>query len=244
MKGRIGQRAFYDRLPEALEAAMTSWTSLTGRPYAPIDAYRCEDATEIVVSMGTLADTAAAVVDHLRAKGRAVGSVDGHGVPALPGRGRWPARSTGRGRSAVIERTDDPAAGSNPLTREVKAALVRPGVGRLADATRHVRVGGPRVARRHPGRPGRLLRLAGRPRGPHPPPRRARASSTRWRCSASRSISCPTVPSGCAGIRSAASARSRPTSCSRPWSARRSGATCRPTRATAPRRRGSRPATS
>jgi pyruvate-ferredoxin/flavodoxin oxidoreductase len=122
MKGRIGQRAFYDRLPDALEAAMTSWTSLTGRPYAPIDAYRCEDATEIVVSMGTLADTAAAVVDHLRAQGRAVGSVTVTAFRPFPAEAL--ARALHRARTVgVIERTDDPAAGSNPLTREVKAAL-------------------------------------------------------------------------------------------------------------------------
>ena len=40
MKGRIGQRGFYDRLPGALDDAMAEWAALTGRHYGLIDAYR------------------------------------------------------------------------------------------------------------------------------------------------------------------------------------------------------------
>jgi pyruvate-ferredoxin/flavodoxin oxidoreductase len=122
MKGRIGQREFYDRLPGAVQEAMASWTELTGRRRGMIDAYRCEDATEIVVSMGTIADTAATVVDHLREGGRRVGSV------AVTAFRPFPAAELARVLQAartigVIERTDDPAAGLGPLAREVKAAL-------------------------------------------------------------------------------------------------------------------------
>ncbi|HEX4898156.1 MAG TPA: hypothetical protein VFV53_07305, partial [Candidatus Limnocylindrales bacterium] len=66
MKGRIGQRAYTDRIPAILEDAYDEWFRLTGRRYGAIDAYRTEGATEILVSMGTIADTAIAVVDHLR----------------------------------------------------------------------------------------------------------------------------------------------------------------------------------
>ena len=131
MKGRIGQRAFYDRMPAALAEAMTEWTALTGRRYGAIDAYRCEDAHEIVVAMGTIADTAIAVVDHLRAAGRPVGCV------AVTSFRPFPAEELvavlGNARTiGVIERTDEPAAADNPLTREVKAALYDHGAeGRL-----------------------------------------------------------------------------------------------------------------
>jgi pyruvate-ferredoxin/flavodoxin oxidoreductase len=101
---------------------MASWTELTGRRRGMIDAYRCEDATEIVVSMGTIADTASTVVDHLREGGRRVGSV------AVTAFRPFPAAELARVLQAartigVIERTDDPAAGLGPLAREVKAAL-------------------------------------------------------------------------------------------------------------------------
>ena len=35
MKGRIGQRAYTERIPAVLAESMTEWTRLTGRPYGP-----------------------------------------------------------------------------------------------------------------------------------------------------------------------------------------------------------------
>jgi pyruvate-ferredoxin/flavodoxin oxidoreductase len=122
MKGRIGQRAYAAALAPTFEAAATEWAALTGRGYGAIDPYRCEDADEIVVAMGTIADTAVAVVDHLRSTGRRVGCV---GITSFrPFPAAELARVLGRARTVgVIERTDDPVAADNPLTRETKAAL-------------------------------------------------------------------------------------------------------------------------
>jgi pyruvate-ferredoxin/flavodoxin oxidoreductase len=122
MKGRLGQRAFYDRLPGELEAAFADWAALTGRHYAAVQPYRCDDASEIVVAMGTVADTATAVVDHLREQGRPVGCVAITSFRPFPADALRAAIGNARA-VAVIERTDEPAAHDNPLTREVKAAL-------------------------------------------------------------------------------------------------------------------------
>jgi pyruvate-ferredoxin/flavodoxin oxidoreductase len=123
MKGRIGQRAFYARLEGELGTAMAEWTALTGRPYGLIDAYRCDDATEILVAMGTLADTAAAVVDHLRGLGRKVGCATVTSFRPFPA-AAIAAAVRGARTVGVLERTDEPAAADNPLTREVKAAVL------------------------------------------------------------------------------------------------------------------------
>jgi pyruvate-ferredoxin/flavodoxin oxidoreductase len=122
MKGRIGQRAYTDRIPAVLADAMADWSARTGRRIGPIDAYRTEDAREILVAMGTIADTAIAVVDHLRAHGRPVGCV------AVTAFRPFPAAELAavleRARAVgVVERTDEPLAATNPLTRELKAAL-------------------------------------------------------------------------------------------------------------------------
>jgi pyruvate-ferredoxin/flavodoxin oxidoreductase len=122
MKGRIGQRTFYDRLPRELESAFAEWAALTGRRYGGIEPYRTEDAAEVVVAMGTMADTATAVVDHLRSQGRPVGCVAVTSFRPFPAEALWAALGNARA-VAVIERTDEPAAHDNPLTREVKAAL-------------------------------------------------------------------------------------------------------------------------
>ena len=122
MKGRVGQRAFYHRLAEELRLAMHEWTALTGRPYGLVDAYRCEDADTIVVAMGTIADTAIAVVDALREAGRRTGCVGVTSFRPFPA-ARLAAALRNARAVAVIERTDEPAAADNPLTRELKAAL-------------------------------------------------------------------------------------------------------------------------
>lgn len=122
MKGRIGQRAFYDGLPGSLRAAMADWAALTGRRYGSVVPYSCEDASEIIVAMGTLADTATVAVDHLRAQGRAVGSLTVTSFRPFPA-AELAAILRGARTVGVVERTDEPAAADNPLTREVKAAL-------------------------------------------------------------------------------------------------------------------------
>jgi pyruvate-ferredoxin/flavodoxin oxidoreductase len=122
MKGRIGQRAYYQALRSALTDAFTEWAALTGRTYGQIATHRCDDAQEIIVSMGTIDDTAVAVVDALRREGRRVGCVAVTAFRPFPAQAL--ARALRRARTVgVVERTDEPAAADNPLTRETKAAL-------------------------------------------------------------------------------------------------------------------------
>ena len=122
MKGRIAQRAWYDRIPSVLAQAMAEWEVLTGRHYGLIDSYRADDAERIVVAMGTIADSLRDVVDHLRASGIRAGAVTVTSFRPFPAREL--AKSLAAAKAvAVIERTDEPAASANPLTRELKAAL-------------------------------------------------------------------------------------------------------------------------
>lgn len=122
MPGKIGQRAFTDRLRPALTAAFERWATLTGRRYGLVAPHRTDDAESVVVAMGTIADSARAVVDHLRDDGRRVGAI---GVTAYrPFAAAALADALcGKRAVAVIERTDEPTAADNPLTRELKAAL-------------------------------------------------------------------------------------------------------------------------
>jgi pyruvate-ferredoxin/flavodoxin oxidoreductase len=122
MKGRISQRAYTDRIPAALDRAFAEWAELTGRGLGRVTTHRTEDAETIVVAMGTLADSALAVVDELRRRGRPVGAVTVTSFRPFPAdvlaRALKDARAV-----AVIERADEPLAVANPLTRETEAAL-------------------------------------------------------------------------------------------------------------------------
>jgi len=122
MPGKIGQRAFYAGLAPALEAAFARWSELTGRRYRALNPYRCDDADTVVVAMGTIADSARAVVDHLRHEGRRVGCVGVAAYRPFPAAELADLLADARA-VAVVERTDEPAAADNPLTRELKASL-------------------------------------------------------------------------------------------------------------------------
>ncbi len=122
MKGRIGQRAYTDRIPALLDEAFDAWAERTGRRHGRIAAYRTEGAHEILVAMGTIADTAIAVVDHLREQGRPVGAVTVTAFRPFPGEEL--ARAVAGARAVgVVERTDEALAQSNPLARELRSAL-------------------------------------------------------------------------------------------------------------------------
>ena len=122
MKGRVAQRAWYDRIPKVLGDAMAEWTALTGRTYGLIDPYLTDDADHVVVAMGTIADSTRDVVDHLRGQGVRAGALSVTSFRPFPA--IEIARTLAHAKSvAVIERTDEPAASANPLTRETKAAL-------------------------------------------------------------------------------------------------------------------------
>lgn len=122
MKGRIGQRAYTDRIPAILADSFEEWGRLTGRRMDPISTHRLDGAHEVIVSMGTIADTAIDVVDHLRAAGRPVGAIAITAFRPFPV-AELAVALRGIRTVGVIERTDDPLAAANPLTRELQSAL-------------------------------------------------------------------------------------------------------------------------
>ncbi|MDH3519768.1 MAG: 2-oxoacid:acceptor oxidoreductase family protein, partial [Myxococcales bacterium] len=137
MRGKIAQRYFYDRLEPALEAAMQEFYTLTGRRYRLVDDYRMEDAEYAIVALGSTAETAQVVVDHLRkTRGWRVGVVHPTSFRPFPGPMLVDALKNVQAM-AVIERLDVPAAANNPLTAELKAAFADALSGRPGYPTIH-----------------------------------------------------------------------------------------------------------
>jgi pyruvate-ferredoxin/flavodoxin oxidoreductase len=123
MKGKIAQRYFYDRIPSIMQRVMEEFYSLTGRRYGMTDGYALEDAEYVIVGMGSLVETATATARYLREKeGSKVGTLHITSFRPFPGPEIVTALK-GAQAIAVIERMDNPAAQSNPLTAEVKAAF-------------------------------------------------------------------------------------------------------------------------
>ncbi|MGH7766797.1 MAG: 2-oxoacid:acceptor oxidoreductase family protein, partial [Candidatus Binatia bacterium] len=123
MKGKIAQRGFYDRLPLVIERTMSRFAALTGRRYGLIDAHRLDDAEYAVVGMGSMVETAAATADCLRDhEGAKIGALHVTSFRPFPGPQIVEALKHLKA-IAVIERLDNPAAQSNPLAAEIKAAF-------------------------------------------------------------------------------------------------------------------------
>lgn len=122
MKGKIAQRAFYTRVPKVLEEAFALFGQLTGRHYDFVEGYRLEDAEYAIVGMGSMMGTVAAVIDYLRDQGEKVGALTVRSFRPFPGVRIVEALKHLKA-IAVLERTDEPLAESNPLLREIKAAF-------------------------------------------------------------------------------------------------------------------------
>ncbi len=131
MKGKIAQRYFYDRVPEALAEAFVEFERLTGRHYGFVDAYRMEDAEYAIVGMGSMMETAAATADWLREeRGLRVGVVHVTSFRPFPGAQLVALLRNCKG-VAIVERMDNPLAQSNPLAAEIKAAFAEAATGRV-----------------------------------------------------------------------------------------------------------------
>ncbi len=131
MKGRVGQRHFYNRVAPLLVAAMREYSDLTGRTYDLVRPYRMKDADYAFIGLGSMMETAEAVADHLRERGLRFGVISITSFRPFPA--RQIVQLLSRCRAAlVVERADVPLAESNPLTLEVKAALADAAMNRPA----------------------------------------------------------------------------------------------------------------
>jgi len=123
MKGKIAQRYFYDRIPLIMKRVMDEFYTLTGRRYGAIDGYALDDAEYAIVGMGSLVETATATAKYLgNHAGVKIGTLHVTSFRPFPG-AEIVEQLKHLKAIAVIERMDNPAAQSNPLTAEIKAAF-------------------------------------------------------------------------------------------------------------------------
>ena len=156
MKGRIGQRGWYDRIPGALGEAMAEWRR-ADRPRTTASIERVPHARTPTTSSSRWArsPTPRSTSSTISAPRATRSAACGDLVPAVPRRGSssQALRHAARGRRRRAHRRAAAASG-NPLTREIKAALCRrwPQTAR-ADPAGRLGLGRPRLARRRGRRP-------------------------------------------------------------------------------------------
>ena len=120
---------FVADVPRFVCEAMAEYGELTGRRYAPVMTYRCDDAETVLVGLGSVTDDVEAVVDYLRSRGRKVGSVAIKLLQPFP-EAEVVAALAGKRAFTVLERSDVTA-----LTTLVTQALFK--ARENADGSRH-----------------------------------------------------------------------------------------------------------
>ncbi|MCP4303981.1 MAG: oxidoreductase [bacterium] len=124
MNGVIARRSnFSEPILGFLQEAYDEFANLTGRKYGMVTEYKTEDADTVFVSLGSAAENIEAGVDYLRAYDEAkVGSVHLNVIRPFPVAAVVEALA-GKKRVIVLERTDEPLAHDNPITRDIRVAL-------------------------------------------------------------------------------------------------------------------------
>jgi pyruvate-ferredoxin/flavodoxin oxidoreductase len=124
MQGVVARRNnFTEPILEFLEEAYTDFGKLTGRHYGLITQYKTDDADTVFVSLGSAAENIEAAVDYLRERrGATVGSIHLNVFRPFPEAAVVKALA-GKKNVIILERTDEPMAGDNPMGRDIRTAL-------------------------------------------------------------------------------------------------------------------------
>ncbi|MDR0577726.1 MAG: 2-oxoacid:acceptor oxidoreductase family protein [Candidatus Accumulibacter sp.] len=110
---------FASGVPALVRQAMAEYSELTGRVYAPVHTFMCDDAETVMVGLGSVCDDVEAVVTYLRGKGKKVGLVAIKLLQPFP-EAEVVAALAGKKAVTVLERSDQTA-----LTALVTQALFK-----------------------------------------------------------------------------------------------------------------------
>jgi pyruvate-ferredoxin/flavodoxin oxidoreductase len=122
-QGRESSNSFYNAVPGIIQETMDQLAGLTGRQYHLFDYHGAADAEEVVIMMGSGAQTVEETIDRLNADGRKLGLVIvrlfrpfsmKHLLAALPESCK---------RIAVLDRTKEPGSAGEPLYQDIITAL-------------------------------------------------------------------------------------------------------------------------
>ncbi len=95
---------------------------MTGRYYQPVETYRAEDAETLLVTMGSISETASVAVDQMREEGRSVGLVKIRLWRPFPFEALKKATLHAK-QLVVIDRAVSVGGPGGPVASEVKAAI-------------------------------------------------------------------------------------------------------------------------
>ena len=114
---------FYDESVDIIKGVMDQVNESIGTDYKPFNYYGAKDATDVIIAMGSVCETAAEVVDYLNESGRKVGLIK---VSLFrPFSSKYLLQEIPRTvkNIAVLDRTKEPGSNGEPLYLDVVSAL-------------------------------------------------------------------------------------------------------------------------
>jgi pyruvate-ferredoxin/flavodoxin oxidoreductase len=112
---------FYEPIPEIVRYYMQEVNKLRGTNYDVVNYYGDPEATEVIISMGSVAQTIEQTIDYLNANGRKVGFLNIHLYRPFPEQYVLDAIPSTVKTIAVLDRTKEPGAGGEPLLLDVQS---------------------------------------------------------------------------------------------------------------------------
>ena len=113
----------YDNVPTIVENYMNEVNKLTGSNFKPFNYYGANDATDVIIAMGSVCDTVREVITYLNKQGKKLGMIEVHLYRPFSNKHLLKVLPKTVKRVAVLDRTKEPAASGEPLYLDVMAAL-------------------------------------------------------------------------------------------------------------------------
>ena len=121
MQAREIQDKYYEKVPDIVADYLKEISKITGRNYAPFVYYGAEDATDVIIAMGSVTDAIEETVDYLVAQGRKVGLLTVHLYRPFSAEYFLSAMPKSVKRISVIERTKESGSIGEPLYLDVQS---------------------------------------------------------------------------------------------------------------------------
>ena len=123
-QGREACNKFYNAVPDIVNEYMQEISKITGRNYAPFTYYGAQDATDIIVAMGSVTETIKETIDYLqKTQGRKVGLLTVHLYRPFSAKYFMDVLPDSVERICVIDRTKEPGSLGEPLYLDIKSVF-------------------------------------------------------------------------------------------------------------------------
>ena len=124
-QGREASNPFYAKVEGIVQEEMDKFAKISGRQYHVVDYYGAKDAEEVIVVMGSGAETVEEAIDYLNAKGEKYGVLKVHLYRPFPAESLIKALPATVKTISVLDRTKESGSTGEPLYLDVVATVAQ-----------------------------------------------------------------------------------------------------------------------